>query len=254
MAITQCQVPALKNVLASLAAVGLLGACAQKSPDVASAPAPDTVIVVDTVAVQTDPGPNPELERRVANMQLQLLERSAQVADLRQRLDDAIQEVVRTMAKLQTTASRAEAASAMAEAEIAVDGIRTDDAAARPALAQAEQLLEMSTTEFNRQNYGGSLYLASQARALARGGAGVNEETAQARRPGETPFALALSLRTATRSNVRAGPGLNFAILFTADPGTPLTGYSHTDAWIRIRDAEGREGWVFHSLVENRSP
>src|SRR2546422_9689182 len=61
---------------------------------------------------------------RVARLGLLVAERDAQVEDLQARLDEARQEVVRALAKLQTVASRAEAASAIAEAEIAVQALR----------------------------------------------------------------------------------------------------------------------------------
>src|SRR3989442_61745 len=64
------------------------------------------------------------LEQRVARLELLVAERDAQVEDLEARLDEARQEVVRALAKLQTVASRAEAASAIAEAEIAVQALR----------------------------------------------------------------------------------------------------------------------------------
>src|SRR2546429_435379 len=82
----------------------------------------------------------------------------------------ARQEVVRTLAKLQTVASRAEAASAMAEAEIAVQSLRAATGA-QPAgssdVAQAGTLLQQGSAEFAKQNYGGALYLANQAKNLA---------------------------------------------------------------------------------------
>jgi hypothetical protein len=126
-------------------------------------------VAVDTVIVRSQA--DPELERRVATSQLQLLEREAQVEDLRRQLDAARREVVRAMARLQTLASRAEAASAMAEAEIGVEavlGAAKDEEA--PEAAQARQLLALSATEFADENYGGALYLASQARGVARAG------------------------------------------------------------------------------------
>src|SRR5256885_8849071 len=61
------------------------------------------------------------------------------------------------MAKLQTLASRAEAASAMAEAEIALQSLKTAAAPqAVPETGQATQLLQQSTAEFNKRNYGGA--------------------------------------------------------------------------------------------------
>ena len=97
---------------------------------------------------------------------------------------------------------------------------------------------------------GGSLYLANQAKTLAssyRGRLAVaGRESA---RPGETPFAVPLKLVTTTRGNVRGGPGTNFPIVFAADSGTTLTGYSYLEEWIRISDDGGRGGWIFRTLV-----
>ncbi len=215
---------------------------------------PDTVVVIDTVTVEASADPNPALERRIAQLQLQLMERDAQVVELQRRLNEAIQEVVRSMARLQTTASRAEAASAMAEAEIALDALRAAGPDTAPEIGQAEQLLQMSTAEFNQDNYGGSLYLASEARNIARAGEGrLAGGDGGAMRAGEVRFALPLSLETVRRSNVRKGPGLSFEILYTASPGTALVGRSHTEEWVRVSDEQGREGWIFHSLVRNRS-
>jgi uncharacterized coiled-coil protein SlyX len=106
------------------------------------------------------------LERRVAELEQQVAERDAQVKDLQTRLDDTRAEVVRTMAKLQTVASRAEAASGMAEAELALQSLKAS-AAQAPEVAQVTSLVRQSTAEFNKQNYGGALYLAGQAKAMA---------------------------------------------------------------------------------------
>ena len=226
-----------------------LAACTTGTPPAAPAPMPDTVVVVDTVEVRV--GPDPEFDRRVATLQLQLLERTAQVADVQRQLDAAQQEIVRAMARLQTLASRAEAASVMAEAEIALEAVtgsaRDEE---MPAGAQARRLLVLSTTEFTNENYGGALYLASQARRVARTGEGrLTSGEERVWHPGEVPFALPLPLETALRSNVRAGPGLGFQVLFTLDPATPVVGHSHTVQWVRIIDHEGRDGWIFHNLV-----
>ncbi|GMR12963.1 MAG: hypothetical protein BMS9Abin29_1158 [Gemmatimonadota bacterium] len=210
---------------------------------------PDTVVVVDTVVVRVEP--DRELDHRVAALQLQLLERAAQVGDLERQLEAARQEVVRAMARLQTLTSRAEAASVMAEAEIALEamaGAAGDEEP--PSATQARTLLILSTSEFANENYGGALYLASQARRVARAGEGrlTNGEEG-GRQPGEVPFALPLTLETVRRSNVRAGPGLGFGVLFTLDPATPVVGHSHTERWVRITDDEGRGGWIFHNLI-----
>jgi hypothetical protein len=155
------------------------------------------------------------------------------------------------MAKLQTLASRAEAASAMAEADVALQSLRSADGARQlPELSQASRLVQLSTSEFNKQNYGGALYLASQAKTAATAGrARLSAARSAAPRQGETPFALPIRLKVASRGNVREGPGTSFSVVFSVEAGNGLTGFSHTEDWVRITDDTGRSGWIFRPLV-----
>ena len=196
------------------------------------------------------------LEQRVARLELRLVERDAQLEDLQARLDEARQEVVRTMAKLQTIASRAEAASAMAEAEIAIQSLRAAPGAEAEGgvdLAQASALLQQASAEFGKQNYGGALYLANQAKSVA--GIGRNRSGIADRaplRPGEVAFAVPVKLQASSRGNVRDGPGAGFKILFTVDQGADLLGYSYVEQWVRITADSGRGGWMFLGLLGRR--
>src|SRR3954471_5432649 len=89
------------------------------------------------------------LEAHAARLELRVLEKEAQVEELQGRLDDARREVVRAMAKLQSLATRAEAASGMAEAEIALQALRTANGSGTstvPELTQGAQLLQLATS------------------------------------------------------------------------------------------------------------
>ncbi|PYO94554.1 MAG: hypothetical protein DMD60_14430 [Gemmatimonadetes bacterium] len=171
--------------------------------------------------------------------------------------DSARQEVVRALAKLQTVASRAEAASAMAEAEIAVQSLRAAfgaQPAATSDVTQAGTLLQQASAEFAKQNYGGALYLANQAKSLA--GLGRSRLGGPGRpplRPGEVSFAVPVRLQATARGKVREGPGGAYKVLFTVDPGTGLVGYSYVEQWVRVADESGRAGWMFLSLVGRRA-
>lgn len=222
----------------------LLAACAPK--EVESAPA------TRPASRPTRPGPaTADLERRIARLELSLMEKGAQVEELQTRLDNTRQEVVRAMAKLQTLATRAEAASGIAEAEVALQTLKTAPGQpSTPEEIQASRLLKESSAEFDKSNYGGALYLANQAKTLAgaaRERLAAGERGAQ--RPGETAFALPIRLVASGRGNVRAAPGTGSRIEFGVEPGEALTGYSYVDEWIRIGDDSGRGGWIFRSLV-----
>jgi uncharacterized coiled-coil protein SlyX len=238
-----------------LLVAALLGvAC--KPPRSANAPpvrAPrDSVRVVPPAPAVRDTA----LEQRAARLELKVLEREAQVDELQGRLDDARREVVRAMAKLQSLATRAEAASGMAEAEIALQALRTANGSRSPPspeLEQGTQLLQLATTEFDKQNYAGALYLATEAKNAAAAGRGrVGSDTRETTRAGEVPFVLPLRLQTTGRANVREGPGGGFKVLFTLEPGASLVAYAYVDQWVRVRDETDRPGWIHQTLVGRR--
>jgi uncharacterized coiled-coil protein SlyX len=196
------------------------------------------------------------LEQRAARLELKVLEQEAQVDELQSRLDDARREVVRAMAKLQSLATRAEAASGMAEAEIALQALRTangNSSPPSPEYGQGSRLMQLATTEFDQQNYAGALYLATEAKNAAAAGRGrVATDDRSATRRGEVPFALPLQLQTTGRANVREGPGSGFKVLFTLESGVSIVAYSYVDQWVRIKDDGDRSGWVHQTLIDRR--
>ncbi len=248
----------MRSLAYSIAASVVLTACAstgrgpqiETEAEAGTAPEPTQIVRVDTVVVEAKG--RAELEGRLARLQLRLLEHEAVIDDLRRSLDAQRQEVVRNMAKLQSQASRAEAASGMAEAELALQGLAgvTDSGAGSDEYGRATDLLVQASTEFDRGNFGGALYLANEARVAAVSGSdrllGFGTAAPQA---GEVPFAVPVPLTTLQRSNIRGGPGLDHAIALTLDPGAELTGLSYTSEWVRVSWERGSEGWIFHTLV-----
>jgi hypothetical protein len=237
-------------VAGALACAGA-GACAPTPPP-DTAPEPEIVVLVDTVFVEASG--DRELTQRAARLQTQLMDRDAQIAALEGRLALATEEAVRTMAKLRTLATRAEAASALAEVEIAIEALRSESGGSNsPTVTRAAELLAQSTAEFEAENYGGSVYLSTDAKMLARAArAGTTEGLTNDLLPNEEPFRLPIEMETVTRSNVRKGPSLRHGVLFTLDPNTTLVGYSYTDQWVRISSPDGRTGWIFYDLVRRR--
>jgi hypothetical protein len=232
----------LRSSFALLAVAAFGAACASQQKH---GPPPPPRVVHDTVTVR-----DADQDKRIARLELQVLASDAQIEDLQTKLDDTRAEVVRAMAKLQSGASRAQAASAMAEAEVALQTMKSGSQGDPPEAAEITRFVRSAATEFDKANYGGALYLANQAKILAtayRGRLAVAGRDAA--RPGETPFAVPLKLVTTTRGNVRGGPGTTFPVVFAADSGTTLTGYSYADEWIRISDDTGRGGWIFRTLV-----
>lgn len=242
------------RLLALGVTVVLVSACAGLSATPAPQPA-----VSDVVANVAPPAPTPprddgqiaSLQRQIADLELRVLERGAQVEELQTRLDDARREVVRALAKLQSQATRAEAASGMAEAELALQSLSPNGTA--EVVADVQRLMAQSSAEFNKQNYGGALYLANQAKSAvttAHGQLARVEHVAP--RPGERTLALPLHLETKTGANVREGPGAGFAVVFTLPARTAIVAYSSTEQWLQIADDSGRRGWINQSLIRGQ--
>lgn len=245
------------SIAVRLATAGLAGlaACNGQNADPAPVPVADSGktpvrVVTETVTVR-----DKDLEQRVSRLELSLLDREAQVEDLQNRLEETRREVVRSMAKVQTLATRAEAASGMAEAEIALQTLRSSSRGTpSPDVTRVAKLLQDASNEFNKQNYGGALYLANQAKSTA--GVGRTRSSsgdAASLRPGEVAFAVPLELQASARCKLREGPGTTFRVLATLESGTRLTGLSHVDQWVRVSADSGATGWVFWNLVQRRA-
>lgn len=80
------------------------------------------------------------------------------------------------------------------------------------------------------------------------------EASAQATKSGSNGFPVPrfVSLKS-DRVNVRKGPSLEHGVAWSfVRGGLPVEIVQEFDNWRRIRDWEGEEGWVFHSLLSGR--
>ncbi len=70
--------------------------------------------------------------------------------------------------------------------------------------------------------------------------------------PSGLPLPRFVSLKS-DRINVRRGPGRDHEVMWVfVRAGLPVEVVQEFDNWRRIRDSEGAEGWVFHSLLSGR--
>jgi len=234
--------------LAALPAMAVLLTACSSAPPVSPAPETPTETALDVQ--QPAPSrrtPDAASERRIASLELQLLEKAAEADQLQGQLDEARREVVRSMARMQSTATRAEAASGIAEAELALQSM-PDNLAAGP-----RALTEQASGEFEKANYGGALYLATQAKSEALAARGQIAEVDQdALRPYERALALPLQLETTTGANVRSGPGTGFGVVYTLPARSPVVAYSSAEQWLRVIDDSGRRGWISQNLIRGR--
>lgn len=235
--------------LPTLVAALLTAACSGEPP-VVTAPEPgvETALEVQPAPTRRAAPDTSAAERRMASLELQLLEKGAQITNLQEQLDEARREVVRSMARLQSVASRAEAASGIAEAELALQSLRGNQAT-----AEIRKLTEDASKEFENENWGGALWLANQAKSAALAARGQLAEVDEgSTRPEERSLALPLELETTRGANVRSGPGTGFGVVYTLAPQSRVVAYSSAEEWLRIVDDSGRRGWISQSLIRGR--
>ena len=258
--------PAAALVAAALLAVACAGSVKKpetRPAETVEAPRCDCAQLegeIDRLKGQVEPPCDTQrLEDQAAALRLRVLEKDAVAQSLREQLsaervalEEAIGEVVRSKAKLRSIESKAQAASDMAEGEIALktEKARYAGTDRPPALSVAEQLLAMSAKEFEKQNYGGSLYLAGQARSKIR----AAEVQARLRGSvdsvgGEIRFAAPVELTVAKACKLRKSPGLDAEVLSTLPPGTPVTGLSYKGKWVRVAYGDRSTGWIFQTLL-----
>jgi SH3-like domain-containing protein len=93
--------------------------------------------------------------------------------------------------------------------------------------------------------------LASTVLAAALLAASLGGADAQRRGTG-LPLPRFVSLKAET-AYVRRGPGQEYGVAFVyVKPGVPLEITQEFDTWRKVRDAEGAEGWIFHSLLSGK--
>lgn len=99
----------------------------------------------------------------------------------------------------------------------------------------------------------GGLLAATLFAAIApHGFSGAAAAQTAAEGPSGLPLPRFVSLKS-SRVNVRRGPGQDYDVAWIfVRPGLPVEIVQEFDNWRKVRDSEGEEGWVFHSLLSGR--
>jgi SH3-like domain-containing protein len=53
------------------------------------------------------------------------------------------------------------------------------------------------------------------------------------------------------KANIRSGPGTNYGVIWSAGKYYPFNVIKQSGEWLKVRDFEDDEGWIFHKNVES---
>lgn len=68
--------------------------------------------------------------------------------------------------------------------------------------------------------------------------------------PVSDPMPVALEVTVAVGANVRAGPGITFAIVGSVVAGGRVTLRGQRDGWYQVTTSEGTEGWMVADVLD----
>lgn len=243
------------SIQAVAALLGLLiGGCATQPPPppppapvvVAPASAPVCAVCEDTSAEMAS------LRQELALRESELRDLRAQQRDQARVLKETAKQASRAKVKLRRLATQADAASYVAEVEVALDVARSAPGAPSraPLIALAQAVLEASAAPFAQGDYGVAMDLAEQADELVALIAVTPARPASgARATAETRFDVTIRFRAASESHLRRQPGDKAPSLGVVREGTRLTTTAHRDGWFKVETEDGRAGWIHQSVV-----
>lgn len=238
-----------------MALLGLLIAgCATPPAPPAPAPAPvEALPPVPACPICEDGSAEiARLRAELASREAELRDLKAQQRDQARALQETSKEVTRAKVKLRRLATQADAASYLAEVEVALETARLPPKAdAAPLIALGRQVLSSAAAPFAQGDYGGAMDLAAQAEQLASA-AGGDRTAAGAGAPPEVPFDVAVRLRTRIECYLRRRPSGKAAAVGELPAGTLLVARAWRGGWLRVEAEDGRTGWIYQSLVAAR--
>ncbi|MDN5753909.1 MAG: SH3 domain-containing protein [Nitrosospira sp.] len=185
------------------------------------------------------------LADKEAQIRVQQVQQRVQARTLRETTNQAL-------VKVRRLATRPAAASAIAEAEAAMENLKsfpfTDSEQA--VQTQAQRLLSAAAASYAKGNHVSAMDYA----AHARGFIDMINNNRTFKVPGlrrvTTPFEVPIPLRTTVDSNLRQRPGLSAAIYGVLEKGSRITADAYQGDWLHVQAADGQVGWVLNALVE----
>ncbi len=242
--------------LAVAAGLLVLGGCVT-APPAPPPPAPPSPAVVEPPSRELACPSCDDQNREVVRLRHELAQREAELRESRtsQReqvkvLQESKGQAERAKVRWRRLATQADAASYIAEVEVALQALRKEAGGGIQLLALAEGILQSTAPLFAQGDYGAAMDLAAQAEQLVTVVADDRARRASpARAAGETPFQVAIPLRATVDGPLRRQPLPSAASLGVVAKDAPLLALARKGGWLRVETADGRAGWMDEKRV-----
>jgi hypothetical protein len=238
------------RLLAVAAAAGL-GACATAPPEPLP-PQPVAPPVMTTLPEAVCPVCT-DHSFEIARLKQDLAAREAELKDLRSNtreqakvVQESTREVTRAKAKLRRLATQADAASYLAEVEVALKAQRAvSPPEASPLLALAQARLDAAAAPFAQGDYVTAMDRAAQAeQLLAVVGDTQPPAAMRSRASPEVLLQVTIPLRSTVDTRLRRDPLPKAPVITIVKKDSPLVAHAYKGRWMRVETEEGRSGWI----------
>ena len=231
----------------------VLSDCVTTPPAVPSPPTPAPVPLDAAVRKPTCPSCE-EQTHEIARLRQDLANREAELRDLRSNqrdqvkvLQESTREVTRAKVKLRRLATKADAASYIAEVEVALESLRASLGATStsPLMGLAQGILESTAAPFAQGDYGVAMERAAQAEQLIALVADTQVRPGSPPRvPREVPLQVAVPLKVTVDSKLRRQPLGKAPVVGVLKKDSTLVAHAYKRGWMRVETEDGRSGWV----------
>jgi hypothetical protein len=188
----------------------------------------------------------------VTRLRQELATREAELRDLRssqreqvKAVQESTREVTRARARMRRLATQADAASYLAEVEVALEAARATPSASRsPLLGLAQALVEGAQPPFAQGDYAAAMDRAAQAEQLIA--AAVEGTPAASRSPvaGEVLLRVSVPLKAGAETRLRREPQQRAAVVATLRKDAALVAHAYKGRWMRVETEDGKFGWL----------
>lgn len=200
-----------------------------------------------------------EQEDEIRRLRQSLAEMDAEIRRLRaheqargKELEETTVQAARAEVKLRRFTTEADAASRLAEVEVAMESLRSmPGVEGGPLQTLAQQLLDKAAAAFKQGEHGETMNLSAQARQLIDMQL-ANVAPAAASASSETVFKVAIPLGIRVDTHLRARPGVRATSLGILPAATQVMAIGYQGLWLQVQGPERNTGWVSSELVEPR--
>lgn len=230
-----------------------LSGCVTPPPGVPLPPTPVPVTLERTIREPQCPTCD-EQTREMARLRQDLANREAELRDLRSNqrdqvkvLQESTRQVARAKVKLRRLATQADAASYIAEVEVAMESLRSSlgTKSAVPLMVLAQGILESTAVPFTQGDYGVAMDRAAQAEQLI---AVVADNQARPwsrpRASGQVLLQVPIPLKVTVDGNLRTQPLGKAPVVGALKKDSPLVAHAYKGSWLQVETEDGRSGWI----------